>query len=157
LTVTTCPLGSPTSICTTGQSVRTSTKIAVDLDSKNGWYVDLPDSGERANTDPQLAFGLLTVTANVPNASACNVGGYSFIYFFDYATGSAASSSTTNVSGVALGNTLATRPVVVKLPNNKVISIVQRSDGTVKPVQNPPGNNYLATRRISWRELVTEQ
>ncbi len=156
LTATTCPVGSPTSICTTGQSVRTSTKIAVDLDGKNGWYVDLPDSGERANTDPQLAFGLLTVTTNVPNASACNVGGYSFIYFFDYATGSAASSSTTNVSGVALGNTLATRPVVVKLPNNKVISIVQKSDGTVKPVENPSGDKNLATRRVSWRELVTE-
>lgn len=156
LTVTTCPVGTLTSICTTGQSVRTSTSLAVNLETKSGWYVDLPDSGERANTDPQLALGTLVVSTNVPNASACNIGGYSFLYFFDYATGGAVASSTTKVSGISLGNALSTRPVVVKLPNNKVISITQPSSGPPGQKATPVGFQINPTRRVSWRELVTE-
>lgn len=156
ITATTCPAGTSTSICTTGQAVRTSTNMTVDLETKFGWYVDLLDSGERANTDPQLALGTLTVSTNVPNASACNIGGYSHLYFFDYATGGSVSSSTTSVSGISLGNALSTRPVVVKLPNNKVISITQPSSGTPIAKTLPTGYQINPTRRVSWRELVTE-
>ena len=156
MTATTCPAGSATTICTPGQSVRTSTDLEVNLGTKNGWYVDLLDSGERANNDPQLSFGTLVFTTNVPTASACTIGGYSYIYFFNYATGGPVSTSTTGVVGKSLGNAMSTRPVLVKLPNNKVISIVQKSDATVDSVNTPIGAQNLATRRVSWRELVAE-
>lgn len=156
LTATTCPAGTATTICTTGQSVRTSTNLSVDFASNGGWYVDLLDAGERINTDPQLALGTLLFTANVPNVSACTIGGYSFLYYFNYKTGGPVATSTTNVVGSALGNTLATRPVYVKLPNNKVIAITQLSDGTKRPDAPPISQNAGAVRRVSWRELNAE-
>jgi type IV pilus assembly protein PilY1 len=42
-----------------------------------GWYVDLPDTGERVNTDIKLQLGTLSIAANIPVSNACNVGGTS--------------------------------------------------------------------------------
>ncbi|MHB0926796.1 MAG: PilC/PilY family type IV pilus protein, partial [Gallionellaceae bacterium] len=94
-TSTTCPSGSPTTICTVGQVVRTSPNLTVSIGSDHGWYMDLLDTGERANTDPTLSLGTLGFTTNVPNTDTCTVGGYSYRYFFDYKTGGAISTSTT--------------------------------------------------------------
>jgi type IV pilus assembly protein PilY1 len=155
LTATTCPTGS--SVCTTGQSVRTGTNNAVDMLTGNGWYVDLPLPRERANTDPQLVLGTLVFTTNVPSSTACTVGGTSYINFFDYRTGAPVNVDGTISDGVAsvlLGDAIATRPTVVKLPNGKVISLTRLSNDTTAinevPVQLPPGS----TRRVLWRELT---
>jgi type IV pilus assembly protein PilY1 len=156
LTSTTCPSGSPVTICTAGQLVRTSTALTVNMSTDNGWYVDLPDSGERANTDPQLALGTLAFTTNVPDSTACTVGGYSYFYFFDYRTGAQVSTSTTAVVGKKLGNALATRPVFARLPNNTVVGIVRLSDGTTVVPNVPIGSASSATRRLSWRVLTNE-
>lgn len=156
ITVTTCPAGSPTTICTTGQSVRTSSNNTVNFASDYGWFFDLPDSGERANTNPTLALGTLGFTTNVPNSSACTVGGYSYRYFLDYRTGGAVSTSSTGVVGALLGNALATRPVYVRLPNNTVVELTRLSDGTTVTSNVPIGGGATATRRTSWRELITE-
>jgi type IV pilus assembly protein PilY1 len=157
LTSTTCPSGSPVTICTAGQLVRTTSNNTVNFATQDGWYVDLPDSGERANTDPQLSLGTLAFTTNIPDTSACTVGGYSYFYFFDYRTGGQVSTSTTGVVGKKLGNALATRPVFARLPNNKVIGIVRMSDGTTVVPNVPIGNAASATRRLSWRELSTDR
>lgn len=125
----------------------------MDLAVKGGWYVDLPVTSERANTDPQLALGTLVFTTNVVDPQACTVGGTSWINFFDYRTGGPVASSTGVVSAL-LGNAIATRPTVVRLPNGKVISLTRLSDDRTVvspiPISNPPGT----TRRISWRELA---
>jgi type IV pilus assembly protein PilY1 len=156
LTTTACPPGSPATICSAGETVRTGTANAVDLVTDNGWYLDLPDSGERANTDPTLALGTLGFTTNVPNVSACTAGGYSFSYFLDYRSGAPVSTSTTHVVGAKLGNALATRGVFVRLPNNTVVQLTRMSDGTTKTTNVPIGSGSGATRRVSWRELVNE-
>lgn len=157
LTSTSCPSGTSSSICGTGQAVRTSTNLTVDFASKNGWFVDLPDSGERATNDPQLALGTLIYTTNVPNVSACTIGGYSYLYYFNYKTGGPVSASPTGVVGNILGNALATRPVFAKLPNNKVISITRLSDGDTTVISQPPVSpTSSVTRRVSWRELFAE-
>lgn len=156
-TTGTCPAGSPTSICTSGQSIRTTTNNTVNFSTNNGWYVDLPDSAERSNTDPTLALGTLAFTTNVPNVSACTAGGYSWTYFLDYRTGAAVSTSTTLVAGKKLGNALATRAVLVRLPNNTVVQLTRMSDGTTVTTNVPIGSSGGVTRRVSWRELVTGQ
>jgi type IV pilus assembly protein PilY1 len=156
LTATTCPAGSPASICSPGQNVRTSTNNAVNFASDYGWYVDLIDAGERSFTDPQLQLGTLGYSTNVLNSSACTVGGYSYQYFFDYRTGGPVSTSTTGVVATQLGNALATRPVFARLPNNQVFSIVRLSDGTTLVPPVPIGNVSSSTRRVSWRELNTQ-
>jgi type IV pilus assembly protein PilY1 len=157
LTVTGCPANTPASICSGSQLVRTSTNLTVNWAVNNGWYVDLVDSGERANTDPELQLGTLLFTTNVPNVSACTVGGNSYLYYFNYKTGGPVATSPTGVTGIPLGNELATRPVYAKLPNNKVIALIQGSAGnrpTVRDIPNAPPSN--TTRRVSWRELFAE-
>ncbi len=160
-----CPSGSPVTICTTGQTVRTSTSNTVNFATDKGWYVNLPDGvgaasgtgSERANTDPTLALGTLGFTTNVPNSSACTAGGYSYRYVLDYRTGAPVSTSTTGVSAVKLGNALSTRGVFVRLPNNTVVQLTRLSDGTTMTTNVPIGAGAAATRRISWRELIQDQ
>ena len=153
-TNTTCPAGTPATICTIGQQVRTSSNYPVDMGVNFGWYVDLLGTGERANTDPVLALGTLGYTTNVPNTSACTVGGISFRYFIDFRTGGPVSSSPTGVVGTKLGNALATRPVYVRLPNNTIVELTRLSDGTTVTSNVPIGASGLPTRRTSWRELT---
>ena len=155
-TNTTCPSGTSTSICNTGQSVRTSTSDPVSFTTDNGWYIDFPDSGERANTDPTLALGTIAFNTNIPNSSACTVGGNSFRYFLDYCTGAPVSTAG-GVVAVSLGNALATRPVIVRLPNNTIVELTRLSDGTTVTSNVPISPGAVATRRVSWRELVNDQ
>lgn len=140
-----------------GAAARTTSVNTVDFVAGKGWYFDLPDTGERANTDPTLALGTLVFTTNVPNSSACTVGGYSWIYYVDYRTGTFVSTSASNVAAVRLGNALATRPVVVRLPNNTVVSLTKLSDTTTATTNIPIPQNPGGTRRVSWRELVNDQ
>lgn len=156
-TSTTCPSGTPSTICTAGQIVRTSTENTVNFATDTGWFIDLLDNGERANTDPTLSLGTLGLTTNVPESSACTVGGYSYRYFLDYRTGAPVSTSPTKVVGSKLGNALATRPVYVRLPNNTVVELTRTSDGTTITSDVPIGGGASATRRTSWRELITEE
>ena len=153
----TCPAGSPPTICSTGQAVRTSTSNTVNFATNNGWYVSLPDSGERANTDPTLALGTLGFTTNIPNTNACTAGGYSYRYLLDYRTGAPVSTSTTGVSAIKLGNALSTRGVFVRLPNNTVVQLTRLSDGTTVTTNVPIGTGIGPTRRVSWRELIQDQ
>lgn len=155
-TNTTCPAGTSSSICTTGQSVRTSSSNTVSFATDNGWYLDFPDSGERDNSDPTLALGTLAFNTNVPNSSACTVGGYSFRYFLNYCTGAPVSTAG-SVVAVSLGNALATRPVIVRLPNNTIVELSRLSDGTTVTSNVPIGSGAATTRRVSWRELVNDQ
>ncbi|MFA6015784.1 MAG: PilC/PilY family type IV pilus protein [Gallionellaceae bacterium] len=155
-TSTTCPANSPATICTVGQSVRTGPNLPVNFTSDSGWYMDLPDAGERANTDPTLSLGTLGFTTNVPISDACTVGGYSYRYFINYKTGGAISTSTTNVIGAKLGNALATRPVYVSLPNGVVVELTRLSTGDTATSQVPIGSGGTATRRTSWDELIDE-
>ncbi|MFM9968984.1 MAG: PilC/PilY family type IV pilus protein [Burkholderiales bacterium] len=159
---TTCPAGTPSSVCTTGQTVRVSINEAtVNFSSDNGWYLDFIGTGERANTDPTLALGTLGFTTNLPNTSACSAGGTSFRYFLDYTKGTpvstARSSSTgTGVVGVSFGNALATRGVFVRLPNNTIVQLTRLSTGTTVTSNVPIGSGGSSTKRVSWRELISE-
>lgn len=160
-TTTTCPTGAPLNICLAGQIIRTSSNNPVNWAVNSGWYMDLPDSGERSNTDPTLQLGTLGFTTNVPSTSSCVVGGYSYSYFLDYRTGGAVSTTingvlTSGISAVRLGNALATRPVFVRLPNNTVVQLIRLSDGTTMTPPVPIGRGASTTRRTSWRELITQ-
>jgi type IV pilus assembly protein PilY1 len=136
-----------------GNPIRTITSNAVDLATKDGWRVDLPITGERVNVDPRLQLGTLIVASNIPANDACTAGGYSYLNYFDYKSGSFISSSGTNIVGRKIANSLAVGISVVRLPNSKTVAIVTTSENkypTLAPpyqAQNPTG------RRNSWREL----
>jgi type IV pilus assembly protein PilY1 len=151
-----CPAG--LSVCTEGTLVRTNANPKpVNLATDGGWYVDLPAAKERVNTDPQLALGTLVVNSNVIDASGdvCKVGGSSFANFLDYRTG-APISSANGIASVSLGLAIATRPALVKLPNNKVISISRLSDNRTVSTPVPVELTAGPTRRLSWRDLIQQ-
>jgi len=152
LTDSTCPSGS--AFCTAGTLVRTNTNPQpVDWTVNGGWYVDLPRSAERVNTDPQVVLGTLVVTSNViTNSDACRVGGYSFVNYFDAATG-AAVANTNGLVSVFLGDALSTRTTPFSLPNGNVIGGQQLSSGAENFGTIPTYSNALNTRRVSWRDL----
>jgi type IV pilus assembly protein PilY1 len=71
-----------------------------------GWYLDLIGSGERVNINPQIVLNSLYVGTNVPNSNTCTVGGTSWLYKLDIATGSPLSSAPDDAVAVSLGNIL---------------------------------------------------
>ena len=153
MTNATCPAGS--SFCIQNSVIRTGSSLPVNFATNNGWFVDLPASGERASTDPQLALGTLAFTTNVLDPSACSVGGKSFVNFFDYRTGAPVSTANGLVS-VFLGEALATRPVLLRFNDGTVKSLIRMSDGTWQEPPTPISGSPGGTRRTSWRELVTQ-
>lgn len=184
LTSTTCPANS--SFCTPGQTTRTiANPASVNLSSDNGWFIDFLTAGERSSTDPALGLGSLvftTITPQTTSASACGAASTdatsSFVYALNYLTGASVTGAE-GVGGVSLGNGIATRPVLVKLPNGTVKMLIRVSgSGSNIPdstaggsgtgaatgtdestvVITPPidTTNTGQTRRVSWRELITE-
>jgi type IV pilus assembly protein PilY1 len=141
------PTGTPaTRTLTTSQSV--------DLTTKRGWYIDLNMSGERITTDAALAQGVLVFASEIPNSDTCTPGGKSYLFWVDFQTGSYVSGQT--VLGNYMGEALSSRPVLVKLPNGKIVALVRKSDATTSN-KEIPGNPSLATvKRISWREMPEE-
>ncbi|MGV8933300.1 MAG: pilus assembly protein, partial [Gallionellaceae bacterium] len=136
---------------TVSGSSSTITSNTVDYSTKKGWYVDLPNSGERANTDPVLALGVLGFTTNIPSTTVCIPGGSSWEYFLDYKTGGVAPGA--SIVGTFMGNALSSRIVLVQLPSGKVVALVRMSDATTKANDVPPPPSGTGTSRISWREI----
>lgn len=126
---------------------------AVDLATKNGWYLTLP-VGELVDVDPKLQLGTLTLISNSPATStACVIGGSSWLYSLNYATG-APISGQKNAVGAFIDNSLSTGLTVVKLPNGKLVAIVTEASTTLKNVSVPTASSSAATiRRVSWREI----
>ena len=141
-------------------TTRKTTGTAPDFATKAGWVIDFnpgdASPGERSHTDSTLDLGTLTFTTNVPSSGTCVIGGTSYLYFLDYTSGLPVSSSTGGVSGQLLGNALATRPVVVRLPNNKVISLTRLSDGSTVSLAIPIGLSGTSGKRVNWREVNTD-
>lgn len=127
----------------------------VDWSGKSGWYLDLPDSGERIVIEPQLYFGTLVFASIVPTATQCQPGGYSWLYQLDYRTGGkvsplkpAASRMTTSIVGLT----------VSKLPGKGVIHPVGSNGQIPAPVDLNIGGGGSGTgepsKQIMWRVLA---
>lgn len=139
------------------RTASSTVSYSIDLTTMNGWYLDLPETGERMDTDPDLQLGTLAFTSNIPSsASACSAGGSSYLNYVDFRTGLTISGATQ--VGVLLSNgsntALATAPTLVRLPNGKVIGITNLSDGSTITSNTPVSPTGQRTRRVSWRELI---
>lgn len=62
-------------------------------DDSKGWYIDLPDSGERVNVDMRMAGSTLVVSSNVPSTEPC-FGWYGLVNYLNYQTGHAVNEGT---------------------------------------------------------------
>jgi type IV pilus assembly protein PilY1 len=133
-----CNTASPTANCT----------------STDGWYVDLPESGERVNIDMKLQLGTLVVASNVPTNTACEPGGFSFLNFFDFATGFSPAGTTQRV-GYRLASALTVGISIVRLPDGTVKVLSQKSTAGIPEIGDVPiGSGAPSGKRVTWRELA---
>lgn len=140
-------------------TTRTATGNPVDWTSPavRGWYVDLPDSGERVNVDPQLQLGSLVVISNVPSADTCTAGGFSWINTFDFKTGSYIVSDSGNIASVKLSSSVVVGINVIQLPGGAVKVIVTTADNQQLSQDTPVAATTFLGKRVSWREITTDQ
>lgn len=136
-----------------------STAVNYDADfaTMNGWYADMPQSGERIDTDPDLQLGTLAFTSNKPATNdPCSSGGSSYLNYFDYKTGKAVQGVTDVGVSLSTGSTtaLSTAVTLIRLPNGKVVGVTNLSDGSSVTKDTPVRPSGSGTRRVTWRELV---
>ncbi|WP_334108246.1 pilus assembly protein [Methylobacillus sp.] len=125
--------------------------------ASGGWYVDLPESRERVNLDPQLALGTLTVNSNTPqidggNADGCSLGGTTRAYQFDFRTGLMVPGATT--FGQKLSTGLSVGMVIVRLPNGQLKAIITDAQGRKTTIGIDTAASDTVSRRTGWRELT---
>lgn len=136
---------------TTAGTIRTFSANAVSYPTKKGWYTNFT-GGERIVTDSALASGVLVFTSNIPSTTPCIPGGSSYLYALDYQTGGQVANAA--FGGKFQGSALASRPVLIQLPNGSVKAIVRLSDTTTVITDVPTTGTATAGRRVSWRELI---
>jgi len=138
-------------------TTRTVSTNPVDWTTQNGWYVDLnpvnDSPGERVNIDMQLVKGVLLVATNEPNSDACSSGGDSFLYQFDYQSGSYLASANTIV-GTKFGSALIAGFVVYRLPSGQLKYTGIDVSGKKQVGGVMPGGGGAIGKRVSWRELI---
>jgi type IV pilus assembly protein PilY1 len=118
----------------------------------DGWFADLPDTGERVNVDMKLQLGTLVMLSNVPSNTACVIGGFSYINFFDYTSGLPIS-PTDGMVGLKLADSLAVGLNVLRLPSGKTVAIGTTSDSKQRTTDVPIASPGMLGRRVSWREI----
>jgi type IV pilus assembly protein PilY1 len=134
------------------KSAAASSTEKMDFVAKRGWWIDLPDSGERAHVDPILDSGLLIVPSTVPSSTVCEPGGYGWINYFDYKTGTTAN----NVVSQRFASPIVGVNVYYLKGGKRVVGVVGANDPTPSKVEGlplPEGSGFVG-RRVIWRELV---
>lgn len=149
----------------------TSTRNAVDWDTKMGWYMDLTnpatDPSERVAYDPQILGTALNIPTIVPSSDVCAYGGDSYDMLLDPLTGASLDYAIfTNVPAIetASGPLFASRrkSTVGISPTGITISIGKGSGYDFKG--GSTGNiekfeitlKAAAGARLSWREISTD-
>lgn len=153
LTSGTCAAGN--AFCVENQAIVTSTNLAVDFTTKDGWYTDFPVAGERVNTDLRLQLGTLAFNTNTPKSGACVPVGVGYAYFLDYRTGGYVE-GTNGMVGIKIGDFLVTSPSVIRLADGTIKELIRTDAPGTTTLPVPTAPSPFDTRRISWRELVTE-
>ncbi len=145
-------------IVPSGPTSRSTTNNPVDWAVQDGWFIDFnpggDSPGERVNLDPQLVQGTIIIVTNVPNNSACAVGGDSWIYQLNYKTGTYVQASALNQAGQKFTGQITVGLVVVRLPSGVFKGIATGATGTKTPFAVITGGGGGSARRISWRELM---
>jgi len=154
---------------TTGGVIgRTLTQNAVDYSVSNGWYMDLPESGERLITDPVIRGDHVFFNTMIPDSNPCNFGGRGWLMVAKWLDGGrpdkiafdlnrdSALDSLDKIGGepaVGLEITgIATSPV--NLANKRYASTTETTGGSTIDVTEISEVSGPKTGRLSWEELT---
>ena len=96
------------------------------------------------------------VASNVPSNDTCLAGGYGWLNFFDYQTGSFIQGATLNMTSTKIAASLVVGINVVKLPGGEVKSIVTTADNQQLTQTTQVKPNTLQGRPVNWRELISQ-
>lgn len=138
-----------------GTATRVSSNNTVNFYTDRGWYVDLPESGERVNIDSALAQGVLVVPTIVPSNTACSPGGHGWLNFFNYKTGGAVDTAT-KLSSVKYDSTIVGINVlyVDTVPKVAVVTSTDPTPRVDDNVKFPVSAASFTGKRSLWRELM---
>lgn len=134
-----------------------STTIAVDWKTHAGWYVDLntiQHSGERVSLDPEQQLGVLRVVTNIPDQVACRPMAQSWLYEFDYLTGSYLPLATRHVVARKVSDSSLTAGMRTIKLGEKILGLLTDETGKVTNVSSAIQTATTnSVKRVSWREL----
>ena len=131
--------------------------------NSKGWFIDLPESGERIVQDAQVVSTFLITASVIPSGDACESGGRGFINALDAFTGTSAGGSYFDLDGDG-----STSDEVIGTPPRPVGSVNVGGGMPTLPnllrgrfvVGGSEGSDVRGTRtlaprwdRASWREI----
>ncbi|TJY62302.1 hypothetical protein E4T66_08790 [Sinimarinibacterium sp. CAU 1509] len=137
-----------------------------------GWYLDLPASGERQVSTPILRGGSVIFTTLIPNTDACGFGGDSYLMELDAVTGSRLSTTPFDVNhdtafnesdyitvdGVAIPvSGRRSKEGIIKTPaiisaGAFEVKLASGTTGGIDVTYEPPAG-VDAGGRLSWRQV----
>ena len=147
---------------------RTVTDNTIDWATKDGWYFNLPDTGERISNNVEIRGGtILRVVSTVPSNDICAAGGYSWEYFVDVFNGGRLDWSAypdvsglqnfggTNAFASARKSTTGITPpgVIITNPKGPDVEFDFGSAGQTI-VKKDLGKGKAG--RLGWREILTD-
>ncbi len=142
---------------------RTISGTTIDWTTKNGWYLDLPASGERLTGVPKLENGKLFFNTLIPSTVPCASGGTGWLMAVDGLTGTQPSFAVFDINhdgifdadigginiGAAIGGT-----TFIKGPagSSAGVGVASLTNGSLS---TPPINfGSVSGGRVSWREIL---
>lgn len=78
---------------------RMTSNNTIDWSFHNGWYLDLPDTGERQVNDSQLRNGKIIFTTMIPDTTTCSYGGSGWLMELDALGGNHPRDAVLDVNG----------------------------------------------------------
>jgi type IV pilus assembly protein PilY1 len=85
-----------------GYGVRVTSSNTVDYEDYYGWYLPLPDTGERVYTNPIIRSGFVFFNSSIPSVDACSAGGYGYRFSLNLDDGTAPEEPIIDINGDGL-------------------------------------------------------
>lgn len=99
---------------------RITSQNAVTYPSQKGWFMDLPETGERIDVNPIIRDGRFVFVTRTPSTAACTAGGDSWLMELDYLTGGRLDISPFDINRDGVINTLDFQTVTVTINGEEV-------------------------------------
>jgi type IV pilus assembly protein PilY1 len=125
----------------------------MDFYTQRGWYINLPDSGERINVNPVYNGTALIFPSLVPAATICTPGGYGWLNYvgIDGSTAPGVTDAAQKTSSPLVGP-----PIDICMDGN-CTSIGTTTDGKTKKFGNVPPPNQsgggFSSHQSIWRVM----